>query len=196
MDVSGLRRLTRGTLRRALSDVRWAAATVGLVALLGAGAVFGSRHLVLAENESAPASTAAAAPVDRVTQEAVKGALLEYNRMEEHATYRLDASILEPRATQSWLLKKQQQFLQMRRNGVRQESRLLEANFKDFRWVGDDEIEADVVETWITVLADVTGRSLQERAAHQVPQTAILIRDHGQWKLNDVRQYDAGVSPF
>lgn len=191
-DASGFRIMTRSTLHRALSDVRWAAAILALTLLGGTGLVFGTRALL--QEESTP--VAAAAPVDQVTQEAIKGALLEYNRMEEHATYRLDASILEPRATQSWLAKKQQDFAELRRRGIRQESRLLNADFKSFRWVGDNSIEADVVETWVTLVADVTGRQLQERAAHDVPQTAILVRDRGRWKLNNVRHYDLDESPF
>jgi hypothetical protein len=192
-EASGFRIMTRGTLRRAFTDVRWAVAIVAAILLGGTGLFFGSRLLF---QEPSPSAVASAAPVDQTTQEAIKGALLEYNRMEEHATYRLDASILEPRATQNWLSRKQEEFAQLRRRGIRQESRLLNADFKNFRWVGDNAMEVDVVETWVTLVADVTGRQLQERSAHDVPQTAILVRDRGRWKLNDVRHYDEGASPF
>lgn len=195
--ASGFRIMTRTTLRRGLTDLRWGAAI--LVALIagGAGLVFGTRALLEAPTTSASSSsTAMALPVDQVTQEAIKGAILEYNRLEEHATYRLEASILEPRATQSFLARKAEEFSQMRRRGLRQESRLLDADFRGFRWVGDNQIEADVVETWVTMVADVTGRALQERAPHEVPQTAILVRERGRWKISDVRHYENGNSPF
>lgn len=194
MPESGLRRLTRGTMRRALSDIRWAAAVSALIVLLGAGVFAGVRFI-----SAMPAGEDAVIflPVDEVTQEAVKGAILEYNRLEEYATFRREASLLEPRSTQAWLARKRDEFAELRRAGLHMESRMLDADFKAFRWVGDSRIEVDIVEVWVSVVGDVTGRVLQERPRHQVPQTATVVKERGRWKLADVKHYDPPESaPF
>ncbi|MBI4212795.1 MAG: RDD family protein [Chloroflexi bacterium] len=191
---SGLRLVTRGAISRSIRDARWAAVLLLLLAGSGTGIFVGVRSL--GPLSAGSQGAAGSAPVDAVTQETIKGAILEYDRMEEHATFRLDASILEPRATQSWLARKSAEFAEMRRRGLRQESRLIEVEFKAFRWVDTDRVEADVIETWVSVIGDSTGRVLQERAAHEVPQTAVLERERGRWKLSDVRQYEVGEAPF
>lgn len=193
-EESGGRVVARGLIRGSVTHRRLAALALVLLLLGSAGAVVAIRALPPRVDE--PAGAVAFAPLDLLTQEAIKGAILEYDRMEEHAVFRLDASILEPRATQTWLSKKSAEFADLRRRGLREESRLVDADFKAFRRVGDDRVEADVVETWVSVIGEATGRVLQERQTRPVPQTAILVNDRGRWKMADVRHYEPGANPF
>lgn len=183
---SGVRRLMRGAIRRGVTDFRWVAAGLGGLIVLG-GLLFGG--LRLSDGLRAREAQLQAA-VDAVTQEAVKGAILEYDRLEEHATFRLDARLLGPRATDEWVARKRGEFEEMRQSGLRQDSRLVEATFRDFRWVDDNRIEADVVEVWQTTVYDGQGRPVREIPAHEVPQTAIVVREGDRWKIGGVRFHE------
>ncbi|HEY3118633.1 MAG TPA: RDD family protein [Chloroflexota bacterium] len=189
---SGVRRILRGGIRRAVRSPGWVAAALGVIVLVGAG-IFGAVKLQGVLNFD-PGRTVLA--IDAVTQEAVKGAILEYDRIEEQATLRRDAQMLHPRATSDWIKHKEQEFDALKNAGVFEDSHLVDANFKGFRRIGDNQVEADVVETWQTSVFNSQGQLVQQLPSQPVPQTATLMLEGDRWKLHDVRFYEAGQVPF
>ncbi len=189
---SGLRRIVRGGIRRAVTKRAWVAGAAGALILIGAG-IFGAMKLQGALNLE-PGQTAL--PVDAVTQEAVKGAILEYDRIEEEATLRRDSQLLQPRATSDWIAHKEEEFAGLRQAGIFEDSHLVDASFKGFRRTGDNQVEADVVETWQTSVFNSQGQLVQQLPAQPVPQTQVLVLDGDRWKLSDVRFYEDGQVPF
>src|SRR5207245_2790242 len=110
---SGVRRILRGGIRHGMRNPRWVAAAAASIIVIAAGG-FGAVKLqgVLSFE---PGRTALR--VDAVTQEAVKGAVLEYDRIEEQATLRRDSQLLQPRATSDWMAHKEQEFAELRQAG-------------------------------------------------------------------------------
>lgn len=188
---TGFRRILRGGIRRGLTNVRWVVAGLAALILVGAGA-FGALRL----RDVVSISPTSFFAVDAVTQEAIKGAILEYDRIEEQATLRLDANMLQPRATAEWVARKHNEFAELRQNGILEDSHLVNATFKGFRRLLDDRIEADVIETWQTSVFNQQGQLVQQLPPQDVPQTAILVLEGDRWKLADVRFYEAGQVPF
>ena len=135
-------------------------------------------------------------PVDKTTQEAVRTAILEYDRLEEQATSQLDGSILRPRATDFIMANKTYDYNEYKKQGIRRQSHLLDAQFKGFRRVDADYVHVDVVEYWASSTTDSSGKTIRDNPRDEVPQTAVLVNDQGRWKLADIRFYQPGRAPF
>lgn len=134
--------------------------------------------------------------LDQTTQEAVRAAILEYVRLEEQATARLDATLLEPRATNYWMSEKRLVYEDMKKRGLHPQSLFLDAQFKGFRSIGGGYVQLDVLEYWSFGGVDSTGKAIGDNSRQELPQTAVLVNDGGRWKVADARFYTPGAAPF
>ncbi|HLG69040.1 MAG TPA: RDD family protein, partial [Chloroflexota bacterium] len=170
---------TRG-VRLALRGVRWVLIPAGGLVLVAGGI-----WALIAWSDVSGVSTA--------TQQSLKSAVLDYDRLDEEATAALDASILQSRATSDLVARVQTGFDKSKQKGYTETSHLVSAQFKAFRKVGQT-YEVDDVETWQNEFRASNGAVFRTQEAE--PQTAVLVQDKNVWKLSDVRFYTVATAPF
>lgn len=131
---------------------------------------------------------------DSATEFAIKQAILEYDQLEEQAYLQLEASVVRVRATEAIVAHVASEVAYWKAQGLRPESRLIEAKFTSFLRDCSGRVQAEVTEIWKVRHLDRAGRVVRDMGELVIPQTITLVREDGRWMLDRVHFHEDGKS--
>jgi hypothetical protein len=119
------------------------------------------------------------------TRAEVLAALADHDRLDILAHRQSDGTLLYPRATGAWLIRREANLASLRARGWHLEIELLDRQIKDVYTLGD-RVVVEEIDTWRGTTFDQSGQVVVEPRRTTTSQAVFFVFADGAWKITDL----------